>query len=222
MSFRDSFRRVFHRRSNSSNPKSNSKGKGNGIKIEYYRRGEVPRSKFRGPFNPEHQKMLAAWSFENAMGPPRTCSMDLSLSPCATLGENVCPLDTRMMMADEEVDPLADAAPDATARLFLDAVVQPSDASITVSHDEYAPDRQADSGSQSSATAVDPDSFNGSMATLLPEPLDARRRDSIALIKETIRYTSPLPAMSPKAVTPHMPFSPDELARALHAVQLYA
>lgn len=51
--------------------------------MEYYRRNEVPPSKFRGPFDKEHQKRLAAWSFEGAMA-DRPRSLNLSLSPCAT------------------------------------------------------------------------------------------------------------------------------------------
>lgn len=51
--------------------------------MEYYRRHEVPPSKFKGPFDKEHQKRLAAWSFERAtMDRPR--SFDSDLSPCAT------------------------------------------------------------------------------------------------------------------------------------------
>ena len=82
MSFRDRVRRVFHRSSVSSAPplKTNR----NGVKIEYYRRNEVPNSKFRGPFDPEHQRRLAAWSFQSAMA-ERPRSSDLSLSPCTSL-----------------------------------------------------------------------------------------------------------------------------------------
>lgn len=77
MPLRDRVKRVFHR--------SNSNGNGNNgkPKVEYYRRHEVPPSKFKGPFDKEHQKRLAAWSFERAMvDRPRTPNLDLS--PCAT------------------------------------------------------------------------------------------------------------------------------------------
>lgn len=79
MTLRDKVKRAFHR---SSHSKSNSNG--NGIKIEYYRRSEIPRSKFRGPFDPDHQKRLAQWNFQSAME-DRPRSPDLALSPCATL-----------------------------------------------------------------------------------------------------------------------------------------
>lgn len=60
-------------------------------KIEYYRRSEVPRSKYRGPVDPEHQKRLRAWTFEGAMVERRR-SIDLSLSPCASI-EGIAPCD---------------------------------------------------------------------------------------------------------------------------------
>lgn len=78
MTFRERVKRVFHR--------SPSGGVDNGKpKIEYYRRHEVPPSKFRGPFDKEHQKRLAAWSFDRALV-DRPRSFDLALSPCATYG----------------------------------------------------------------------------------------------------------------------------------------
>lgn len=78
MPLRDTFKRVF-RRSSSSKDLKNGKPK-----VEYYRRHEIPPSKFRGPFDKEHQKRLAAWSFDGAMAERPRASDDLSLSPCAT------------------------------------------------------------------------------------------------------------------------------------------
>ena len=75
MTFREKVKRVFHRSSASQDT-----GR---PKVEYYRRHEVPPSKFRGPFDKEHQKRLAAWSFDRATV-ERTRSLDLALSPCAT------------------------------------------------------------------------------------------------------------------------------------------
>lgn len=99
MNFKDKFKKVFHRNSNghsssksNSNSKSKSNGNGsrNGIKIEYYKRGEIPPSKFRGPFDPEHQKRLAAWSFEAAQA-ERPRALDPPLSPCTTLSQYLNP-----------------------------------------------------------------------------------------------------------------------------------
>lgn len=86
MTFRDKVKRVFHRHSNST---TNGNGKPN---VEYYRRHEIPPSKFRGPFDKEHQKRLAAWSFDRAMV-DRPRSLDLALSPCATY-DGLSPLDS--------------------------------------------------------------------------------------------------------------------------------
>ena len=77
---------------------------------------------------------------------------------------------------------------------------------------------------------VDPDSHSGSMMTLLPETsVYEFPEDPIAQIKESIRYTSPIMraitpvtkgTMSPR--TMHLPFSPEDLTRALIAVQVCA
>jgi hypothetical protein len=78
MPFRDTLKRVFHRSSSSKDLKNGKP------KVEYYRRHEIPPSKFRGPFDKEHQKRLAAWSFDGAMAERPRSFDDYSLSPCAT------------------------------------------------------------------------------------------------------------------------------------------
>jgi len=104
--------------------------------------------------------------------------------------------------------------------LFIKDIDQLASPTVTQVEDTQ---RQADGGSQSS-TMVDPDSYSGSMMTLLPEN---HRDGSICNIKETIRYTSPVlrtaspPPMSPKGAGTYMPFSPEDLTRALNAVQIY-
>lgn len=75
MAFRDKVKRVFNRSSN-----NNRRSK---PKVEYYRRNAIPPSKFQGPFDPELQKRLAAWSFDAAMA-HRPRSIDLDLSPCTS------------------------------------------------------------------------------------------------------------------------------------------
>lgn len=209
MSLRDRVKRVFRRSSLTAAPKTNR----NGIKIEYYRRNEVPKSKFKGPFDPEHQKHLAAWSFQTATA-ERPRSPDLSLSPCTSLPDYMRPPQQNRPQEDEEV------APDqVTGEPAPDTDVMDTSPTVTQVEDTQ---RQADGGSQSS-TMVDPDSYSGSMMTLLPEN---HRNGSICNIKETVRYTSPVlrtaspPPMSPKGAA-YMPFSPDDLARALNAVQIY-
>jgi hypothetical protein len=76
MPFKDKVRKAFRRTSASKDD-----GK---PKIEYYRRGEVPRSKYRGPVDPEHRRQLYAWNFADATG-ERNRSFDLDLSPCTSL-----------------------------------------------------------------------------------------------------------------------------------------
>lgn len=50
------------------------------------------------------------------------------------------------------------------------------------------------------------------------EPFDTTKRDSIAELKETMRYTSPVAqSMSPIPEKQHVPFSPEDLTRALNA-----
>ncbi|PYI11685.1 hypothetical protein BO78DRAFT_99022 [Aspergillus sclerotiicarbonarius CBS 121057] len=203
MNFREKVRKVFRRSSSGSS----SKSKGNGIKIEYYKRHEIPRSKFKGPFDREHQRKLAAWSFGEAQAErPRT--PDLCLSPCASIPDY-------LRSHYEEDDDLApDQIP--TAAPEVDVTV----ASPSVHHDEYACGRQGDSGS-SSSTAVEAESYSESMMTLYA---DVDRVNSIAQLKETVRYTSPVVrAISPPPLSPkgcYMPFSPEDLTRALNAVQI--
>jgi hypothetical protein len=73
MTFRERVKRVF-RSSKSDDTKP---------KIEYYRRHECPPSKFKGPFDRDHQKRLAAWTFAGATV-EKTRSFEPSLSPYAT------------------------------------------------------------------------------------------------------------------------------------------
>ncbi|KAJ6126585.1 hypothetical protein N7523_002197 [Penicillium sp. IBT 18751x] len=202
MTFREKVRRVFHRSSSSVN---NGKPK-----VEYYRRHEIPPSKFRGPFDKEHQKRLAAWSFEGAMG-DRPRSLDLSLSPCATYDLPPSDSDTGDVSPDDDGVTIDPACSEAVSPIDIDS------------------SRPTNAGSQSS-TVVNSESYSGSMMTLLGEPsIYEASEDPITQIKESIRYTSPIvraitPA-SPRAMSPrgkHQTFSPEDLTRALVAVQVCA
>ena len=105
----------------------------------------------------------------------------------------------------------------------------------SVASDSGAPEsspRAIDSGSQSS-TILNPSSYSGSMMTLLNETsiyeIPEDLKDPKAQ-KESIRYTSPLvraisPALSPCIMSPRkqkLPFAPEDLTRALIAVQVCA
>ncbi|KAJ5125204.1 hypothetical protein N7448_004529 [Penicillium atrosanguineum] len=202
MTFREKVRRVFHR---SSSSVSNGKPK-----VEYYRRHEIPPSKFRGPFDKEHQKRLAAWSFEAAMA-DRPRSLDLSLSPYATYDLPPSDNDTEDVSPDDDGVAIDPVCSDAVSPIDIDS------------------SRPTNAGSQSS-TVVNSESYSGSMMTLLGEPsIYEASEDPIAQIKESIRYTSPIvraitPA-SPRAMSPrgkHQTFTPEDLTRALVAVQVCA
>ncbi|KAJ5476842.1 hypothetical protein N7475_002571 [Penicillium sp. IBT 31633x] len=206
MTFRERVKRVFRSKSDKNDGKP---------KIEYYRRHECPPSKFKGPFDPTHQKNLAAWSFAGATM-ERNRSIDLSLSPCATYEgyEASGPSDTDSVSPDDGVD--------------VDPV--PSHAEAPA---ESSP-RAIDSGSQSS-TIINPSSYSGSTRTLLNEtsiyeiPEDSKDSKFYLEVEESIRYTSPLvralsPALSPCVMSArkHLPFAPEDLTRALMAVQVCA
>ncbi|KAL2814556.1 hypothetical protein BDW59DRAFT_154279 [Aspergillus cavernicola] len=204
MSFREKVRKVFQRHK----PKA-STASGAGIKIEYYRRGEIPPSKFKGPFDKEHQRRLAAWSFQEAQA-DRPRSLDLSLSPCTTLPD--------YLKAQE----VTGAAPDQVRSSILGREFSDG-ASPAVYHDEYIQDRQGTAGSLSSVTAVDPESFSDSTMTLFLDPLED---DTVIKVKESVRTTSPIirtisPPPMPIKGTP-MPFAPEDLTRALNAVRIYS
>lgn len=211
MAFRDKVKRVLHRshgNHSNNNPRPNTNA--NGIKIEYYKRHEIPKSKFKGPFDPEHQKKLAAWNFQKAQE-DRPRSPDLSLSPCATLPPQFRPSPPENTEGSGLFDStfaslISCSSP--TTNVFS--------GSPSVTHDEYAHRQGTES---QSSTAVDSDSHNASMMTL---PVESYRNDSIARIKESTLHTSPVRAISSHAVpkAKQMPFSPDDLSRALNAAHI--
>ncbi|KAL4973609.1 hypothetical protein BDW66DRAFT_161943 [Aspergillus desertorum] len=187
--------------------KNRCKSSDSGIKIVYYRRGEIPPSKFKGPFDKEHQKRLAAWSFEKAQE-DRPRSPDLCLSPCTTLPD---------YPPSAEV---ADGA-QAPARPRIPEVVNLSNEETPAAyHDEFIQDRQA-TASLSSTTAVDPESFSDSTMTLFLDPIDD---DSATEAKAPIRSTSPIVRSGATSTllrkgTPTS-FAPSDLSQALNAVQI--
>lgn len=237
-----------------------------GVKLEYFHRNEVPRSKFRGPFDPEHQKSLEQWSFTAAMA-PRPRSPDLSLSPCTSIPQSNPSL-TRPIPSDppqqqpqqqnhvnHNVDDNEGIAPDQTdvmdSKLFYPGLLSPCIQSsppqdvgislttafwcliaaptVTQIEDAHGRGRQAPDGGSQSSTMVDPDSYNGSVMTLLPDshrPLSSSNSHNVNCNKkESVRYTSPAirsasPLPKAKAGS-YMPFSPEDLTRALNAVQIY-
>jgi hypothetical protein len=181
MTFRERVRRVFRSKSDDGKPK-----------VEYYRRSECPPSKFKGPFDREHQKRLAAWTFDGAMVEKRR-SLDLSLSPYATCDS---------------------PAPDSNS-------VSPDDSAVDPASQPESSPRAVDSGSQSS-TILNPSSYSGSMRTLINEAsiyeIPEDKKDPKFFLKESVRYTSPCIISARKQI----PFNPEDLTRALIAVQVCA
>jgi hypothetical protein len=229
MTFREKVKRVF---------RSSSKSKNDGKpKIEYYKRHECPPSKFRGPFDRAHQRSLAAWSFEGAMV-ERTRSFELSVSPC-----DPCESDGYSRPSDTEDSVSPDDAANVDPGTHSTALIEifnPQKNSnsnfhifIVSSNPEVPAEsspRAADSGSQSS-TILNPSSYSGSMMTLINEgsiyEIPEDTKDPKFFLKESIRYSSPLvraisPAMSPCVMSARkeLPFSPEDLARALVAIQV--
>lgn len=105
MTFREKVRKAFRR--NSDKDQNNGKPK-----IEYYRRGECPRSKYRGPVDPEHRRKLYDWNFAAATADRRR-SFELDLSPCTSLpdrpphdgGDDVSDAYTALEVAPETAVP---------------------------------------------------------------------------------------------------------------------
>ncbi|KAL4963117.1 uncharacterized protein BDV14DRAFT_94779 [Aspergillus stella-maris] len=198
MSLREKIRKVFRR--------SQIQESESGIKIVYYRRSEIPPSKFKGPFDKEHQKRLAAWSFEEAQK-DRPRSPNLSLSPCTTLPDYISTRDV--------AEAIVEARPRIAGREMSVG------ATPAVYHDEFIQDRQATTDSFSSNTAVDPESFSDSTMTLFLDPLEDESttkpkgaiQNSAPIIKSIA--ASPLPA---KGV--FKPFAPEDLTRALNRAQI--
>lgn len=232
MTFRERVKRVFRSKSDKNDGKP---------KIEYYRRHECPPSKFKGPFDPTHQKNLAAWSFAGATM-ERNRSIDLSLSPCATYEgyEASGPSDTDSVSPDDGVDVDPGTHFSALIKKIIPIVETQSDLVfffLVPSHAEAPAEsspRAIDSGSQSS-TIINPSSYSGSTRTLLNEtsiyeiPEDSKDSKFYLEVEESIRYTSPLvralsPALSPCVMSArkHLPFAPEDLTRALMAVQVCA
>jgi hypothetical protein len=195
MTFRDRFRKAFHR-------SSSDKDKDAKPKIEYYRRGECPRSKYRGPVDPEHKRKLYDWNFATATEDRRR-SFDLDLSPCTSLPEDPD--------NGHKSDDTSESEPEVAHMHVLGG-------SITVAHHEVAPSGSVDSASDSSTAVA---SSFGSSTLTLKESWDwpLARRDALAPLKESIAWTAPL-ARRISAPERSLAVRPEDLSRALNAVRL--
>lgn len=204
MTFRERVKKAFRR--NSEKDKNNSKPK-----IEYYRRGECPRSKYRGPVDPEHRRRLYAWNFEMATS-DRDRTFELDLSPCTSLPDQ----------------PQSDLDSDATASEDLSEnepevlraeCIQIMDAgSISVTHHEVAFSRSFDTNSDQS-TAVGSSCHSSSLTLKESWDWPVTKRDALGSLKETLAMTAPVTRRI-SAPEKRLPFDPQELSMALNAVRL--
>lgn len=89
MSFRAKVRKALKGKKNSdhSSSTSNSTNPPKRTDIEYYKPGEIPRSKYRGPWNQKHQDKLEAFSFKDASRDRKT-SMPVAFSPRGTQAQS--------------------------------------------------------------------------------------------------------------------------------------
>jgi hypothetical protein len=220
MTFRERVRRVFRSKSDEGRPK-----------VEYYRRHECPPSKFKGPFDRDHQKRLAAWSFDGAMV-EKTRSFDSSVSPFATYGSPASPnSDDSVSPDDSAIDPGTHSNSISYSYPYVCmgleellsnySTIQISFTNSPLAFEPESSPRAVDSGSQSS-TILNPSSYSGSMRTLLNETsiyeIPEDKKDPKFYLKESVRYTSPCILSARKQV----PFNPEDLTRALIAVQVCA
>ena len=85
MTFRAKVRKALKGNKSSGDDSSGSPPKR--TDIEYYKPGEIPRSKYRGPWNQKHQDQLHAFSFGDAFRDRRK-SIPASCSPRGTLAQS--------------------------------------------------------------------------------------------------------------------------------------
>ncbi|KAH8689426.1 hypothetical protein BGW36DRAFT_308619 [Talaromyces proteolyticus] len=195
MPFRDRFKKAFRRPEKEKDTKP---------KIEYYRRGECPRSKYRGPVDPEHKRRLYDWNFADATADRRR-SFDLDLSPCTSLPDNAD--DDSDLTTDQESE--SEVAQKRMRSLMVAA-------SITVAHHEVAPCGSVDSTSDSSTAVA---SSYGSSTLTLKESWDwpLAKRDAMATLKESIALTTA--PLARRISAPEKAFHPEQLRRALSSVR---
>ncbi|OKL61493.1 hypothetical protein UA08_03337 [Talaromyces atroroseus] len=199
MPFRERVKRAFRR--SSDNPK-NSKPK-----VEYYRRGECPRSKYRGPVDPEHRRKLYDWTFAAATADRRR-SFDLDLSPCTSLPDSPQHDDSDNVVHEDAV-PEPEVARGPHIQIM---------GSITVAHHEEAPSGSFDTSSDQS-TAVMSSCRSSSLTLKDSWDWPATRRGAVSPLKQSPSFTSQEKRRI-SAPEKRLPFDPQDLRSALTAVRL--
>lgn len=203
MTFREKVKKAFRR--NSDKDKNNGKPK-----IEYYRRGECPRSKYRGPVDPEHRRKLYDWNFEMATA-DRDRSFELDLSPCTSLPDQ--PHDDH----DSDATTLEDV-PGNELEVVREQHIQSIDSgSITVAHHEVALSGSFDTNSDQSTAVMS--SCHSSLTLKESWDWPVTKRDALGSLKETLAMTAPVTRRI-SAPEKRLPFDPQELSMALNAVSI--
>ncbi|EEA25289.1 hypothetical protein TMatcc_006487 [Talaromyces marneffei ATCC 18224] len=203
MTFRERVKKAFRR--NSDKDKNNDKPK-----IEYYRRGECPRSKYRGPVDPEHRRKLYDWNFEAATA-DRERSFELDLSPCTSLPDQ--PRDDH----DSDTTTLDDGSenePEVERAQHIQII---GSRSITVAHHEVALSGSFDTNSDQSTAVVS--SCHSSLTLKESWDWPVTKRDALGSLKDTWAMMAPVTRRI-SAPEKCLPFDPQELSMALSAVRI--
>jgi hypothetical protein len=222
MAFKDKFRKAFGR-------SSSEKIKDNGCKskIEYYRRGECPRSKYRGPVDPAHRRKLYEWNFAAATAERRR-SFDLDLSPCTSLPDTPgagSEVEDEVAESDPEIEQAVPAPVLCGGTIWL---VQPGGnrreltlprAGITVSHHEVAPSGSVDTDTSTAVGSTLGSSYGSSVTLKESWDWPVARRDAMTALKDSLTYTVPVTRRI-SAPEKRCPFPLEDLSRALNAVQI--
>ncbi|EED21137.1 conserved hypothetical protein [Talaromyces stipitatus ATCC 10500] len=203
MTFREKVKKAFRR--NSDKDKNNGKPK-----IEYYRRGECPRSKYRGPVDPEHRRKLYDWNFEAATA-DRPRSFELDLSPCTSLPDR--PHESE---SDEStLDDVSESEPEVVRAQQIQIIGSDS---ITLTHHSVALSGSFDTNSDQS-TAVGSSCYSSSLTLKESWDWPVTKRDALGSLKDTFTWMDPIPRRI-SAPEKRLPFDPSELTIALNAVSI--
>ncbi|KAF3389925.1 hypothetical protein DPV78_011442 [Talaromyces pinophilus] len=206
MTFREKVKKAF-RRNSDKDKNNNNNGK---PKIEYYRRGECPRSKYRGPVDPEHRRKLYDWNFETATA-DRERSFELDLSPCTSLPDQ--PHDDN----DSDATMLEDVSEN-EPEVVREHIQIMGSGSITVAHHEVALSGSFDTNSDQS-TAVGSSCHSSSLTLKESWDWPVTKRDALGSWKETLAMTAPVTRRI-SAPEKRLPFDPQELSMALNSVSI--
>ncbi|PGG98841.1 hypothetical protein GX51_06576 [Blastomyces parvus] len=207
-----------------------TKYRGNGKpKIELYKPHEVPRSKYRGPFDENHIERLAAYSISNAMlSADRPRSMLSELSP---MGTRAPPTRRGSVESEGGIVPCVNGGAGGMHQRHplmrsehASEIVSSTVTSTSPGTAAFSQQTDIDGGPTSTrATILQPVDGNMSSSTLLT----FQTQDTLPTQLDDAATTSdfqpnPVSVAKKEAVSPSMsrPVSSEELSSALHAIKL--